>query len=43
MYNVFLVDDEPFIIEGMKALVPWEDYGLKVVGEASNGSELLKS
>lgn len=42
MYNVFLVDDEPFIIEGMKALVPWEDYGLKVVGEASNGSEALE-
>ncbi|MFI8495964.1 response regulator [Peribacillus butanolivorans] len=42
MYNVFLVDDEPFIIEGMRALVPWEDYGLKVVGEASNGSEAIK-
>lgn len=42
MYNVFLVDDEPFIIEGMKALVPWEDYGLKVVGEASDGSEAIK-
>ncbi|MCH1625219.1 response regulator transcription factor [Fredinandcohnia quinoae] len=42
MYNVFLVDDEPFIIEGMKALVPWEDYGLKVVGEASNGLEALE-
>ncbi|WP_057914472.1 response regulator transcription factor [Peribacillus muralis] len=42
MYRVFLVDDEPFIIEGMKALVPWEDYGLKVVGEASNGSEAIK-
>ncbi|WP_028391706.1 response regulator transcription factor [Bacillus cihuensis] len=42
MYNVFLVDDEPFIIEGMKALVPWEDYGLKVVGDASNGSEALQ-
>ncbi|MFT4414798.1 response regulator [Fredinandcohnia humi] len=41
MYNVFLVDDEPFIIEGMKALVPWEDYGLHVVGDASNGSEAL--
>ncbi|CAH0308308.1 putative response regulatory protein SACOL0201 [Peribacillus sp. Bi96] len=42
MYNVFLVDDEPFIIEGMRALVPWEDYGLNVVGEASNGSEAIK-
>ncbi|MFC0272679.1 response regulator [Metabacillus herbersteinensis] len=42
MYNVFIVDDEPLIIEGMKALLPWEDYGLKVVGEASNGSEALE-
>lgn len=42
MYNVFLVDDEPFIIEGMKALVPWEEYGLTVIGEASNGKEALE-
>lgn len=42
MYNIFIVDDEPFIIEGMKALVQWEDYGLHVVGNASNGSEALK-
>ena len=41
MYNVFIVDDEPFIIEGMKALVPWEEYGLYVVGVASNGREAL--
>ncbi|WP_436376022.1 response regulator [Cytobacillus sp. BC1816] len=41
MYNVFIVDDEPFIIEGMKALVQWEDYGLHVVGDASNGREAL--
>jgi two-component system response regulator YesN len=42
MYNVFIVDDEPFIIEGMKALVQWEDYGLHVVGDASNGNEALE-
>ncbi|MGE6256616.1 response regulator transcription factor [Heyndrickxia sporothermodurans] len=42
MYRVFLVDDEPFIIEGLKALIPWEDLNLYVVGTAYNGKDALK-
>ncbi|MBM7585601.1 two-component system response regulator YesN [Bacillus pakistanensis] len=42
MFKVLLVDDEPLIIEGMKALIPWEDYGLEVAGEAYDGTHALK-
>ncbi|NEW06279.1 response regulator transcription factor [Paenibacillus sp. SYP-B3998] len=42
MYKVFLVDDEPFILEGLSALVDWEQYGLEVVGHASNGEEAMR-
>jgi two-component system, response regulator YesN len=42
LYKVLLVDDEPLIIEGMKALIPWEDYGLEVAGEACDGTHALK-
>lgn len=39
MYSVFLVDDEPFIIEGLRSILEWNDYGLQVVGSAENGEE----
>lgn len=26
-YRAVLIDDEPHVIEGLKAMVPWEDYG----------------
>lgn len=37
MYDVFLVDDEPFIIEGLQSILEWNDYGLRIVGQAENG------
>jgi two-component system, response regulator YesN len=39
MFNVFLVDDEPFIIEGLQNIVEWNDLGLTIVGQAENGEE----
>ncbi|WP_158540600.1 response regulator transcription factor [Romboutsia weinsteinii] len=41
MYSVYLLDDEPFILEGLKYIVPWEDYGFEIVGSASNGQDGL--
>ncbi|PWV99723.1 response regulator receiver domain-containing protein [Paenibacillus cellulosilyticus] len=41
MYKVFLVDDEPFVLEGLKLLVDWKSRGFEVCGEASNGEEAL--
>lgn len=41
MIKVFLVDDEPFIRQGLRVLVDWEQYGYEVVGEAANGAEAI--
>ena len=42
MYKVLLIDDEYFIREGMKKVVPWESYGCEIVGEAMDGEEGLE-
>ncbi|MFJ5759897.1 response regulator [Neobacillus sp. NPDC093182] len=42
MYNVLLVDDEPMIREGMKTIIPWEDFGYQVIDTARDGKEALE-
>lgn len=42
MYKVYLLDDEPFILEGLKYIVDWKDYGFEIVGFANNGEDGLK-
>lgn len=37
MYRMILVDDEPQIRRGLEGLIPWEDYGIEIVGETDNG------
>lgn len=39
MYKVLLVDDEPFIIDGLKQIIDWEEYGMEICGTAANGLE----
>lgn len=41
MYKVFLVDDEPFILEGLYDLLDWSLFGLEIVGQAENGQMAL--
>lgn len=41
MYKVFIVDDEPFIIEGLYDIVDWPQFGLEIVGHAGNGQQAL--
>lgn len=41
MYKVFIVDDEPIIVEGLKYLIDWEGNGLEVTGEANDGEKAL--
>ncbi|MFB6365895.1 response regulator [Paenibacillus elgii] len=43
MYRVFLVDDEPFIMEGLAYLIDWERHGLQIVGKAADGAEALEA
>ncbi|MFM9281443.1 response regulator transcription factor [Paenibacillus jiagnxiensis] len=42
MYKVFIVDDEPFIIEGLYDIVDWAAFGLEIVGHAGNGQLALE-
>ncbi|MFB5762082.1 response regulator [Paenibacillus medicaginis] len=42
MYKVFMVDDEPFIIEGLYDIVDWSAFGLEIVGHAGNGQLALE-
>jgi two-component system response regulator YesN len=41
MYNVLLVDNEPFILDGLEVLVDWENLNLNVIGKAHNGEDAL--
>lgn len=42
MIKVLIVDDEPFIRQGLKILINWEQYGFEISGEASNGCEAVE-
>ncbi|WP_234124672.1 response regulator transcription factor [Clostridium hydrogenum] len=42
MIKILIVDDEPFIRQGLKILINWEQYGYKIVAEAANGIEAIK-
>lgn len=39
LYKVYLLDDEPFILEGLKYILHWEEYGFEIVGSSSNGED----
>ena len=41
MLKVLLVDDEPFILQGIKVLIDWEQEGFTIAGTAANGKEAL--
>lgn len=42
MVRILLVDDEPFIVQGLKAMIEQGNQNCEVVGEASNGREALE-
>ncbi|MGU3472890.1 response regulator [Paenibacillus sp. D51F] len=42
MYNVWIVDDEPFILEGLARLVDWPSLQLRLAGESEDGLLALK-
>lgn len=41
MSKVLLVDDEPIFRMGLRTIVPWEELGCQIIGEAKNGVEAL--
>ncbi|MBY0203743.1 response regulator transcription factor [Paenibacillus cucumis (ex Kampfer et al. 2016)] len=42
MINVLIVDDEPFIRQGLLLLIDWNSLGFQVCGQASNGVQALE-
>lgn len=45
MYRVVLIDDESIIVEGLRRVIKWADYGCEVVGtagDAAEGAELIR-
>lgn len=42
MYQVFLVDDEPIILSGIKFLIDWESHDCQIAGTARNGQQALE-
>jgi two-component system response regulator YesN len=43
MLTVLLADDEPLILRGLAKLIPWDKYGVKIIGEACSGDALLQA
>ncbi len=41
MYKVLIVDDEPFILDGLQYVIDWEEHGAEIAATASNGEEAL--
>lgn len=42
MKTVMLVEDEEFILQGLRSIIDWEDLGLSVIHMARNGKEALE-
>ncbi|RAV08311.1 response regulator [Paenibacillus contaminans] len=42
MYKVLLVDDEPFILEGLKHIIDWEEHGIEIAGQATSGEKAIR-
>ena len=41
MLRVLVVDDEPFIVQGLSVLIDWESEDCQIVGTVANGKEAL--
>ncbi|MFD2700494.1 helix-turn-helix domain-containing protein [Paenibacillus shunpengii] len=39
MMDVLLVDDEPWVLEGLRTMVNWDKFGFQICGEAENGND----
>lgn len=42
MISVLIVDDDKLVRKGLVAALPWKDFNMQVVGEASNGRSALE-
>ncbi len=42
MYQMILVDDEPWALIGLEEIIPWEEYGFQICGRCSSGEQALR-
>lgn len=42
MYKMVIVDDEMLVRIGIKTIIPWEEHGFVVAGEASDGKQAIE-
>ncbi|WP_246303297.1 response regulator transcription factor [Paenibacillus plantarum] len=42
MLKILIVDDEALVRIGIKSIIPWEELGFELVGEAENGKKALE-
>lgn len=43
MFSLFLIDDEPWILKGLKSIIDWESYGFRIAGLFCDAGEALES
>lgn len=41
MYSIILIDNEPFTLEFLSVLVPWQEYGFKLAGKFEDPKDAL--
>ncbi len=41
MFTMVLADDEYLVREGLRRIIDWEQYGIKIIAEATNGQEAV--
>lgn len=41
MLKILIADDDPFTLQGIIGSIPWEEFGIETVLQASNGSKAL--
>ena len=39
MLRMIIADDEYIALDGIKSIIPWEEFGIEIVAEATNGQE----
>lgn len=42
LYRMMIVDDEPYVVEGIRDSIPWSKYGVRVCAEAYDGLSALE-
>jgi two-component system response regulator YesN len=41
MLKMILADDESIVRDGLRTIIPWEEYGIGIIAEAADGQEAV--